>query len=104
MREPIDQIIKKQNAVIDLMRTIKTNTKYEGPVLYLDARLDYDYTTQAVKIGTVKSLCKNITILEFQRNFHNDLYMTDEIIAKYDEILSRWLTGVYDKSDAQMQL
>ncbi len=104
VREPIDQIIKKQNAVIDLMRTIKTNTKYEGPVLYLDARLDYDYTTQAVKIGTVKSLCKNITILEFQRNFHNDLYMTDEIIAKYDEILSRWLTGVYDKSDAQMQL
>ncbi len=97
VREPLDQIIKKQNAVLDLMRTIKANTKYEGPVLYLDARLDYDDTTQAVKIGTVKSLCRNITILEFHKNFHNDLYMTGEVVAQYDEILSRWLAGAYDK-------
>ena len=99
VKEPIEQVLKKQNAVIDLMRTIKKNTKYAGPVLYLDAKLDYDPTTQAIKIGAVKSLYKNITILEFPKNFHNDLYMKAEVVAGYDEMLSKWTNGSYDREN-----
>ena len=38
--------LKKQNATIDLMRTIKKNEKYAGPLLYLDAKMDYDEATE----------------------------------------------------------
>ncbi len=97
IKEPIEQVLKKQNAVLDLMRTIKHNTKYIGPVLYLDAKMDYDAMTQAVKIGAVKSLYKNIMILELPKNFHNDLYMKAEFIAGYDKIISGWIAGNYDQ-------
>ena len=91
IKEPLEQVLKKQNAVIDLMRTIKENTEYDGSVFYLDTKLDYDKTTQEVKIGAVKTLYANVTILEFPQNFHNDLYMKAEFIRHYGKMFDEFV-------------
>ena len=83
VNEPIEITLKKQNAVLDLLRTLTGNTPYDGPVAYLDAAMDYDDATQQIKIAAAKKLYKNITIFEFHDYFHNDLYLKDEMAAFY---------------------
>ena len=83
IKEPMELILKKQNAVIDLMRTETCNVSYDGPVLYLDTKLDYDEPTEELKISVVKGNFKNAEIMEFSDFSHNDLYMKPEVFRFY---------------------
>ncbi len=83
VREPIDLIIKKQNATLDLMRTMKRNTPYDGPVLFVDAKKDYDDETEQLKLSVVKGLYKDATVIEFPEYFHNDLYLNPDMFKFY---------------------
>ena len=83
VKEPIDLIIKKQNLVLDLMRTMKGNTKYDGPVLFIDAKKDYDEETEQLKLSVVSGLFPNARVMEFADYFHNDLYMKKEMFTFY---------------------
>lgn len=83
VREPIDMIIKKQNLTLDLMRTMKRNTPYDGPVLFIDAKKDYDDDTEKLKLSVVSGLYKNATVIEFPEYFHNDLYMNSDMFTFY---------------------
>lgn len=86
INEPIDILLTKQNAVIELMNTMSTNLKYEGKVYYLDAKLDYDDATEKIKMAFVKMLYPNVVIREFNC-FHNDLYLRQDVIDSYWDIL-----------------
>lgn len=87
VNEPLEITLKKQNAVIDLLNTVHTNLKYEGPVLYLDAGMDYDDATEQVKLAVVRSLYPHLRLRSFPKLFHNDLYLlNDEMISFYQEL------------------
>ena len=85
INEPIDILLTKQNAVIELMNTMSTNQKYEGKVYYLDAKLDYDDATEKIKMAFVKMLYPNVEIRDFNY-FHNDLYLRQDVIDSYWDI------------------
>ncbi len=93
IKEPIDLIIKKPNSVIDLMRTMKGNTKYDGPVLFIDAKMDYDDDTEKLKLSVISGLFKNAKVKEFPNNFHNDLYMKSEMFDFYRDYFNKIFKG-----------
>lgn len=93
VREPLELIIRKQNLVLDLMRTMKSNTKYDGPVLFLDAKKDYDDETEKLKLSVVSGLFKNARVVEFAEYFHNDLYMKKEMFTFYSNYFGMLLRG-----------
>ena len=87
VNEPMEMILKKQNAVIDLLNTLRVNTPYNGPVLYLDAKLDWNEMMEMLKISVARSLYPAIRIFTFPQMFHNDMYLlNDEMVAFYRKL------------------
>ncbi|MBQ8076292.1 MAG: hypothetical protein IJ237_09965, partial [Oscillospiraceae bacterium] len=87
VNEPLEITLKKQNAVIDLLNTVHENIKYEGPVWYLDAKMDYDDPTEQIKLAVVQSLYPKLRLFHFPKLFHNDLYLlNDEMIRFYQNL------------------
>lgn len=87
VNEPMEMILKKQNAVIDLLNTVQRNTRYEGPIVYLDAKLDWNETMELLKLSVVKALYPSLRIFSFPGLFHNDLYLlNDEMLRFYRKL------------------
>ena len=93
VNEPLETVIRKQNLVVKLLNTIRENLKYEGPVIYLDAQQDYDPMTEAAKVGVVRSFYKNLMLFEFQEFFHNDLYLSREMLPFYRNLFRQLMAG-----------
>lgn len=101
VNEPTEALIKKQNAVVDLLNTIHENTKYDGPVLYLDAKPDYDERMEMFKISVARGLYRNMELAEFPNSHHNELYLNRAMESFYRDYFVR--TGALDMCRGTVQ-
>lgn len=86
VNEPLEAILDKQNKTVRLLNTVKTNLKYEGPVIYLDAQQDYEPLMEKAKVAIVRSFYRNIRVFEFRDYYHNDLYLSREMLTFYKNL------------------
>ncbi|MDO4804067.1 MAG: AMP-binding protein, partial [Lachnospiraceae bacterium] len=101
VNEPTEALIKKQNAVVDLLNTIRENTKYDGPVLYLDAKPDYDERMEMFKISVARGLYRKMELAEFPNSHHNELYLNRDMEPFYRDYFVR--TGALDMCRGTVQ-
>lgn len=86
----VDGLVYKLNLVSGLVSE-EEKLKYDGKVVYLNAKKESDFITDAFKRRTAKKFFRNVEFIDFENEDHYGLFVDESIIPIYYELLERLL-------------